>query len=92
MYSSDQEKKCNKIQLFFSFCGERKGAVTIRVTIHLSMESFPSLFVNAYPSSQDVHSIWFPRPQETPVLPLLVYASKLHVSVLAWISFPSGAG
>ena len=70
--------------------------MTIRVTIHLSIESFPSLSVNARPFQSRCEQHPVPslkvRPQEAPVLALLVCASKLHVPVLAWISSPPGQG
>ena len=79
MCSSDQEKKSNPVFFFFFFLfgGKRKGAVTIRVTIHLSVDS-SSLSVDARPSSPGVNSIRFPHwrsPQEAPVSALLVCAS-----------------
>lgn len=69
--------------------------MTIRVTIHPSGESFPSLSVRARPvkvCEQCLAPSPKVRPQETPGSALLVCASKLRVSVLARISFPSRAG
>lgn len=68
--------------------------MAIRVTIHLSGGPFPRLSVAPIQSRCEQHLAPSSkgRPQETPVLALLVCASKLHVSVLAWISFPSREG
>ena len=93
MCSSDQEKKKSN-PVLFPLWGERRGAVTTRVTTHLGVAPFPSPSVRVCPSSQDVSSTWFRHRRSGPrrlqsQLCWCVQASC--VSVLAWIS-PSRAG
>lgn len=86
------KKKSNPV-FFFSVCGERKAAVTIRVTIHLSVKSFP-VCVKCTPiqSRWEQHSVpsWTVRPQETAVFALLCMWASCMFLCLHGLPSPPG--
>lgn len=71
MCLSEKEKKKSNPSFLFSFCGERRGGVTIRVTIHRSAVPFRSVYsgILIWPRCEQhpAHS-WKVRPQGSPAL------------------------